>query len=68
MPSSAFVTGALRVNKKYLSSMPLFIISFGVFQMNRSKDRCLRFLEDIKSYNLEDSDIKVDALCVKENW
>ena len=36
--------------------------------MNKSKDRCVQLLEAVKSSNLQDSQIQVEAVCVKENW
>lgn len=50
-----------------LTSCPITEDSSSLIQMNRSKDRCLQLLESIKSFNLQDSSIQLEAVCVKQN-
>lgn len=50
-----------------MTSCPITEDSSSLIQMNKSKDRCEQLLDSVKSFNLQDSNILVEAVCVREN-
>lgn len=50
-----------------LSSCPISTDNSELIQMNRSKEKCIQFLDTIKSFSLQDSNLLVEAVCVREN-
>lgn len=49
------------------SFCPISVDSTGLAQMTSSKDKCVKLLETIKSFNLQDKNIQVEAVCVREH-